>query len=214
MSTGIGVVVATFGDEDHWGRLAAYAMESAEDQAVCPDNILWCHGGTLAEARNAGAMEVGTEWVVFLDADDTLGHHYIESMAAAKEDDDGRTLFQPQTAGVHNRYEEGAYVEEPVFITPAASLLDRNHMVIGTMVSMDLFSLVGGFREFQMYEDWDLWLRCWILGGARWTQVEGAVYEVTVRPDGRNNQDGKTQIRVYNQIRGEMLREARARGLS
>jgi hypothetical protein len=41
---------------------------------------------------------------------------------------------------------------------------DGNWLVIGCVARTDLLREVGGFRDFPVYEDWDLWLRCWLAG--------------------------------------------------
>lgn len=198
------IIIGTYGDEAVWGVWAQTAVESARQQSV-QSEILHVHAPTLAQARNVGASEAKGKWLVFLDADDTLDEKYVENMLSAAEP---KTLMQPATLGVVDGREDPF----PVVIEPAASLLDRNHMVIGTMLERDLFIDAGGFREWSMYEDWDLWLRCWI-NGATWKPVPGAIYRVNVRTDGRNNQSRDAQVAVYNQIRNELMPLARERGL-
>lgn len=213
----VAVVIGTYGDQDKWGRLADNAASSAEAQTLVPDDTIQVHSDTLAKARNVGAGHTRADWLIFLDADDTLDCHYVEAMMQAVDDRTtaaelgvytDRTLFQPATVGVH-----ADRIEDPWMIQPAENLLTRNHMVIGTMISHSLFDEVGGFHEYPIYEDWELWLRCWIFGGATWTQVPDAHYMVTVRTDGRNNQEGWIQQKYYSEIRGLMEPEARARGL-
>jgi hypothetical protein len=52
---------------------------------------------------------------------------------------------------------------------------DGNWLIIGTLVPAALFREVGGFREWPMFEDWDLWQRCAKLG-ARVFKVPTALY--------------------------------------
>ena len=58
-------------------------------------------------------------------------------------------------------------------------------MVIGTLVRRELFLAAGGFRDLRAYEDWDLWIRCWMLG-ADPVLVTGAIYRAHRRAGGRN----------------------------
>jgi hypothetical protein len=210
-NVGVSVVVATYGDHSVWGPMAERAIASAKSQTVTDMEVISCHADSLHEARNAAAMKAWGKYLIFLDADDTLDRNYVKNMLDAAHGAAGPTLFQPSTLGVR---EDGVEDTEPVLIRPADSLLTRNHMVIGTMLERRLFMSVGGFRDFQMYEDWDLWLRCWIYGGARWTAVPEAIYRVLVREGSRNNQDASLQVATYNKIRQEHLPVAREKGLA
>lgn len=200
----ISVVVATFGDVS-WKTLAEERAIPSVQKQSCPCEINVEHGTTLAQARNVGARKAHGEWLVFLDADDELDTDYILHMERATSV--GDFLLQPSTVGVH----PDGRVEDPVLIEPAANLLERNHMVIGTAVRREQFLRVGGFRELPAYEDWCLWLRCW-LDGAEMVQVPEAEYRIHVS-QGRNSLDRATAIKVYNSIRNENIVKARNLGL-
>lgn len=58
-------------------------------------------------------------------------------------------------------------------------------MVVGATARTDLVRAVGGWRELPIYEDWDLWLRCWRYG-CRIARAPEAVYRAHVRPGSRN----------------------------
>lgn len=198
----IGVVVATFGDEARWGPLADRALRSVARQTVVPDNVVRVHADTLMDARNDGAELAGTDQLVFLDADDELDPGYVGAMrtaylAALCRSDHRTFLLQPATLDVT----DGVEAPAPVLL-PQRPLLEANFMVIGTMVSTELFFEVGAFRDWPLYEDWDLWIRCW-LAGAGLAQVPGAVYRVSVARGGRNLPDRETQVRYYNEIKGQ-----------
>lgn len=197
--TSIGVVVATFGDLDTWGPLAERAVRAAGGQAP----VVWRHDETLAAARNAAAAEMDASWLVFCDADDELDDGYIEAMRRVVYDREMREqrlldlLVQPSTIGVV----DGRVDERAVLIEPRRSLLDGNHMVIGTMVRRAQFERVGGFRDLDAYEDWDLWIRC-VLDGAAMTSAPDAVYRVHVRAGSRNDLTRQQAVQVYQSIRG------------
>jgi GT2 family glycosyltransferase len=67
----------------------------------------------------------------------------------------------------------------------AECLVDGNWLVVGSLVRADLVRKVGGWRDFDWSEDWDLWLRCH-LAGASFEAIPEAVYRAHVRPDSRN----------------------------
>ncbi|HEX5201132.1 MAG TPA: glycosyltransferase family 2 protein [Actinoplanes sp.] len=175
------VAVATFGDEE-WRDLAhRRAVPSAMAQDV---KVVHAHSATLHEARNAALALVGTEWVVHLDADDELEEGYVEAMGKATADvrapavryvrnarDRGRPRM-PQVAGHRHGCE-------------AACLTAGNWIVIGAAVRTDLVRDVGGWRDFDWSEDWDVWLRCH-RAGATFEAVPAAIYRAYMRRDSRN----------------------------
>lgn len=164
------------------------ARESAQNQTIQADMIIWSHEDSLAQARNKGMQACQTEYVVFLDADDELDYLYIESMLNADGD-----ICRPSTLGVV----DGVADDAPVMI-PRRPLYDGNYIVIGSKVNVKLALDVGGFRELPILEDWDLWIRM-KLAGADIVDVPEAIYRVNVYPNSRNT-SGKHGA-VYSEIR-------------
>jgi glycosyltransferase involved in cell wall biosynthesis len=198
----ITVCIGTFGDQQIWSALAHdRAMASVDRQTLPPAALQWCHGENLHDARNAAAARATSEWLCFLDADDELDPAYLEAMASAIADFDGMDmLLQPATLGVHPDGHEDPF---PVVI-PTKPLLDGNYLVIGTLVRREQFCRVGGFCDFPLYEDWDLWLRCW-LDGATVLAVPSAIYRVHVNENGRNSAVRAIQMRAYHQVRNQYV---------
>jgi glycosyltransferase involved in cell wall biosynthesis len=210
MADTVSVVVATYGDIGTWAPLAQRAAKSALEQTVeC--EVLLEHGDTLAQARNIGADRATGDWLVFLDADDELDPFYVEAMLAGSEG-----LRQPATLGIVN----GRADPDPVIIKPRGrTLLDGNHLVIGTMMPKADFLAVGGFRELWAWEDWDLFIRLW-LRGLRDEPIPGAVYRVHVKQGSRNDLPGagateerRKVLKLYAEIRALYTDEARRKGL-
>lgn len=167
-------------------------MASAMNQVSKAASIVREHGETLADARNQGAQDASTEWLIFLDADDELDEYYVAEMFSEEIEGDIR---RPSTLGVVKGVED----DLPVMI-PRRPLYESNFVVIGSMVRREQVLKVGGFdRTLPMSEDWDLFLRM-VIDGAIITDVPDAVYRVHVRPDSRNS-DGVLGNRIYNQIR-------------
>ncbi len=204
----ISVIIGTFGDVDTWAPIAQRAVKSALAQTWEPEGVYYNHADALHTARNEAAERAGGEWLCFLDADDELDVDYLRHMTIAIESNGSEDLLlQPATLGVVDGREDPF----PVVI-PKKPLLDGNYMVIGTVVRRDRFLAAGGFHDYPMYEDWDLWIRM-ALEGARHVAVEKAVYRVHVNPGSRNQAAHQAQVAVYNQIRNQHLRHPNARNL-
>lgn len=185
------VVIATFGPEYHkWDTLAQRARKSVQRQTMHP-RIVRSHMDTLHEARNIGAAQAKTEYLIFLDADDELDRHYVEAMLASDGD-----IRRPSTLGIVGGIEDNY----PVMI-PRTDMHDRNCVVIGAMITTEFFLEVGGFDDYPVMEDWALWLKM-MQAGAEIVDVPDAIYRVHVQALSRNQPAEVTNYgKTYSQIR-------------
>jgi len=176
------ICVATFGDPT-WQTLArSRAIPSAEAQGV---PVVHVHGRTLHAARNAAVEQAQTEWVIHLDADDELTAGYVSAMVAGTAD-----VRAPAVTYAHANLNNLTRPRVPKVAghhhdCTAECLPDGNWLVVGALVRRQLVLDVGGWRDFPVYEDWDLWLRCY-LAGATFEAIPRAVYKAHARPDSRN----------------------------
>jgi glycosyltransferase involved in cell wall biosynthesis len=138
----------------------------------------------LHDARNDALELVDTEWICYLDADDELESGYFEAMAAGTADVRGPAV----------RYVQGGIAVSPAgmprvwghtHLCEGTCLTAGNWLVVGSLVRADLVAKVGGWRDFPIYEDWDLWLRCY-LAGATFEACPAAVYRAHARWGSRN----------------------------
>lgn len=174
------VVIATFGDI-YWPELARNRA-GVSARLAGARRVVYSHGRTLAEARNAALGDVRSDWVIFLDADDELEPGYVEAMAAAEGD-----LRVPQVRYVRDGLGEPAYFPKVAghdHDCNAHCLEDGNWLVIGTAVRTELARSIL-FREEPIYEDWSFFLRC-RRAGATVKRVPRAVYRAHFRATSRN----------------------------
>lgn len=195
----VGVVIGTFGNRVEWSRRAQEAIQSVKAQTSPPDAWIHKHSKNLADARNEGADALDVDYLIFLDADDTLDSRYVEEMRnALSRAQDAWCIYRPSTFGI---YEDGTSDEKPVMI-PRTDLRRTNCIVIGAMCPTDMFYEVGGFKQYPILEDWALW-RAMVANGAIVKDVPHAIYRVYVRTQSRN-QDQKQHGQVYKQILREV----------
>lgn len=173
--TRVSVLVCTYGSREWKLRGAATAARVDSHEVIAlhePD-------ATLAEVRNLAAAAATSDWLCFLDADDRLDLGYVGAMQAAIRTarqwrfdghSDPENLYVPSVSFV-----SGDDCSEPTIPAWDRIIYDVNCAVIGTLVPRALFARVGGFHEWEAYEDWELWLRC-IAAGAKLVPVPDAVY--------------------------------------
>jgi GT2 family glycosyltransferase len=196
------IVVATFG-HPRWQAIARFrAVPSAKRQTTSA-GLHVMHGEALHEARNAGAAAAEGEWLIFLDADDELDRGYVTAMLAAAGPD--VDLIQPARQSVV----DGRDVGEPEMLA-ARPLTSSNYLVVGTAVRASLFAEVGGFDDWPLYEDWDLWLRC-VHAGGRIGAAPAAVYRWWRKAGSRNDAPRDVQRRTYAAIRRRAVAARRGR---
>lgn len=166
------VIVATHGAPE-WIYLAYQrAIPSALGQAV---PVVVHHGtGTLAQARNAAAAAVTTEWLIFHDGDDQWTPGFVQAMAGGTAD-----LRAPRLVEVHP---DGRRVE--VDLRPR-DIERMNPLPISTAIRTDMFHAAGGFQEWEAWEDYALWLTC-VRRGATYEHIDGATQLLHMRPGSRN----------------------------
>lgn len=195
------VAVATYG-EFRWQTLAQHrAIPSAERLGV---PVIHHHADTLHDARNGALEKVDTEWIIHLDADDELEPGYISAMTGASGD-----VRVPRVRYVRSHARAPALMPRVPghrHACAAECLAEGNWIVIGACTRVDLIRRVGGWRDFDLFEDYDLWARCW-QAGADIQPAPGAVYRAHVHSNSRNREPSRAvRLEVHRAI-------ARANGL-
>lgn len=170
------IVCSTFGNYK-WQLLAQQrALPNAHSFGV---PVIYNHCESLHEARNLGLSQVETEFVCFLDADDELEPWYFEEMELVDGD------LRPPSVRYIGNAAAMPRIPEHDHVCVADCLAEGNWLVVGTVARTKLLRDVGGWRDYPVFEDFDLWQRCW-LAGATITPVPGAVYMAYSDSNGRN----------------------------
>lgn len=184
LENSVTVIIPVYGDLEKWVPLALKAFESANSQTIKPDNVFVSTGTNIRDCRNSAGLVVGSDWLLFLDADDTLSPTYIEEMLKGYGD--------IRVPSVHRHYEDGSIDTDQKWYTPIP-LMHRNYIVVSAMIRTSLFKQLGGFHDYESLEDWDLWLRA-EESGATFEQIPDAILHVNKRVGSRNNNNSYTQI--------------------
>lgn len=157
-----GVVIVDDGSTDE----TASAAEIADPRVT----VLRRPNGGPAAARNTGLQAVRTEWLAFLDADDSLrpgwGQAVLQELQAGNAIAVTDAEVVDENGAVLGRYYEGISVPAPP--DQAHRILLENFVISTAAAATGLVRGVGGFNESRDLigvEDWDLWQRM-ILAGA------------------------------------------------
>ena len=167
MSGTFAILIATYGDE-FWEQLAQErALPSAMIQGADEVRVSHVADGKRHQVRNTLAQLSESDWLVFLDADDHLAPGFVDALRAAAPPPGMAALLNPAVGHAHRPHEHACF---------APKELERgNYLIIGTAVPRELFLEVGGFWDWDGFEDWELWIRC-TKAGAIVVQVPEAVY--------------------------------------
>jgi GT2 family glycosyltransferase len=120
---------------------------------------------------------------VHLDADDELPIDYLDQMRLGSADVRAPAVRYVQ--GAHIAPDRVPNVWGHTHDCVGECLPYGNWIVVGAMARRKRLIDIGGWRDFNWSEDWDLWLRAY-LAGATFETIRTAVYIAHVRHDSRN----------------------------
>jgi GT2 family glycosyltransferase len=204
----VSVLIATYGAEEWkdlaWSRAYPSAIEQVEDVASFHDPE-----GTIASVRNEMARTASGEWLLFLDADDELAPGYLDAMRATYEQEGADGVPLLLTPAVQ-KVKRGVLQKRTFFYDTGKSLTDDNWLVVGTLITRDLFWEVGGFSDYPHgFEDWSLWAKAW-KAGAKIVKVPKAIYVQHENPNSKHKQgwrDRRWQEETHHRVRAELFPE-------
>lgn len=193
---GVSVIVSTFGDES-WKKMAEHAIQSAEKAGA--KEVLHNHCDTLHEARNRGLEQASCEWVIHLDADDFLYETFIEEASKGTSDVRVPSIAYSYSTQFNLRNARIPAVPGHKHCCVPNCLEKGNYVIVGAMAKVALLREVGGWKDYEALEDFDLWQRCW-LAGASFENKPKAVYLARSRPMSRNRQSPKLMKQIHYEI--------------
>lgn len=185
MDRRVSIIIASYGGED-WRKLAeTRAYPSAKIQGNY--EIILHHdpdAKSPAVPRNNAAEIASGEWLVFCDADDELEPNFVDEALRVPGE-----LRYPRVRYVHEHglpWLSASAGPEPVTL-PRRPLLRGNYMVISSMMRRQKFLEVGGFDEWETWEDWGLLMKMTYVGERPFLSP-GSVYRVYKRAGSRVHQ--------------------------
>lgn len=216
---GVMIAVCTYGELE-WQELA---RERAIPSATSMVNRARAGGAyvatfheptaTLAGVRNRAleaAERLSSEWIIYLDGDDELEDGYLDAMFRGQIADIIAPAVRYVRAGRENRSPAAAWIPR----VPghrhgectAECLLDGNYIVVGAGARVATLQAVGGWREWPMYEDWDLWLRAHVHARATFARAPESVYRAHARRDSRNRAPSREEkLAAHRAIEADVL---------
>lgn len=192
------VVVATCGNDD-WYEMGNEAGRSA---LLTGANVLRVHlkDGTVAEARNQGLRDTKSEYIVFLDADDSIDPRYFIGVNPTAD---------VTATSIKYPYHENALMpavwqhenypwKRHDGMCKAECLLDGNWIHIGAICRTEAVRAVNGFREYPVYEDWALFLSMQQNGASFGYHID-SIYYAAAR-ENKNHRNHSIPLEERNKI--------------
>lgn len=141
----------------------------------------------LAAARNTAFTLARNEWVLPLDADDTLHQKAVERLYEHREGTD--VVCGNISIEGHIHYPPGAnHIDKATGLCKftRADWREENHLFCSSLIRWSMWESVGGYPtedEREQFEDWRFWARCFNYG-AKFKCVPVLCYEHADTPSG------------------------------
>lgn len=132
----------------------------------------------LSAARNTGIKAAKGEYILCLDADDTIEPEFIEMTV---DTDDIVATYQQEFGAREGKLR---WLEHPVL----KDFFQYNQIPAGCLFKKNIWERIGGYDESMKegYEDWEMWMRA-LQDGATITTVPLFLFNYRIHPDSMIN---------------------------
>lgn len=192
----IEIIIPTYGDPTWKETARTNALPSAYKQNG-GSTVTANHAATLSAARNDPGLASEADYLVFLDADDELADDYITHAITTINATDPDIVI-PNVQKV-----DADGTEHPPKQLDPGGWAYGSLTVVGAPIRTTLFQQLGGFREMEMYEDWDLF---WTAHqhGATFVHNPNMIYRYRQTPTSRTR--GVPQAKRIQQLHNVRIR--------
>lgn len=109
----------------------------------------------VSKARDIGVRMSSGRLLLFVDADDKLAPDFIEQSLLVMEKYD---IAYPNIL-MFGDVERNKFIESPEFIDPKRLLTEKCDILVTSMMHRRVYESLDGFKDLEIYEDWDFWIR-------------------------------------------------------
>lgn len=184
------IVVIDDGSTDETPRVLATVEERAKaGEFSCIVSVLRQENRGLSATLNSAVAAATTKYVAFVSADDRALNRFLEALVGAL-DRDQKAAFAYGKMSLFGD-EEGIYLTFPY--SPGRLIFDHNYIPGAAVVRRDAYTAVGGIRNLEMHEDWDLWL-AFAEAGYRGAYVPEVLYAWRRHASARNHQPVRRKL--------------------
>lgn len=163
---------------------------TAVTSIMLPKNVGVCKARDIAFKYSTG------HFVLFFDADDVMSPDYIEKMIVLDADIAYPDMFLWY---VHGKYSG----ENKLVSTPEITPQNMHHhcqIPVTSLITRKVYETLGGFRNYEIYEDWDFWMRA-MIHGFKFKKAQVLLWYRQLHGT-RNRKDMEIRKQVYFKIQG------------
>lgn len=183
------------GNREDWLREAIGSLPEGLPYLVAEND------GEMAEALNEALARVETELVFVMNADDVIDHQALDFLHSLSWDAD---LLYPSMLLADEELRPMDYRKAPFFCPHRLEV--QNYIGGVFLARTDALRGIGGWRDLEILEDWDIHVRL-MRAGARFKAVPEALFKYRQHSDSRNKVPREkleeTVARMKRQIVGE-----------
>ncbi|MBV6446377.1 MAG: hypothetical protein IFNCLDLE_02675 [Ignavibacteriaceae bacterium] len=214
MKVKLSVCITCFNKEEYIDE----AVKSITDQTVKPIEIILVHDGCqnpahhplcktlilpkntgVANARREAAKMASGALLLFLDGDDKLSPNFIEETVRLMEKAD---VAYPDMLWWYQGMGDNKYVYSPDKLL-AKDMYNTCKIPVSCVMKRRVFDGLGGFRQLELYEDWDFWLRA-MEAGYKFKRANTFLWYRQF-PNTRNRQNKELKQEIYKKIRNQFV---------